>query len=156
MFSCVILLRCHGAGGRVDLETSLKSIVFFVGESVCAPFCAPLQNPDRRCKLQTKPCRTNNAKQTLEQHETSSEEHQEMLQNGSLEGVLGGPGAAWGALGHKIGAKRLPKSALEASGHPQNAPGEPPDPPRSEKLLDFRVVPGWYPETLGRAPGSFF
>jgi len=53
MFSCVILLRCHGAGGRVDLDRSLKSIGFCGGISMCA-FLRAAKKTERRSQHETR------------------------------------------------------------------------------------------------------
>ena len=84
--------------GEWTLKNNEKSLVF-VGESVCAPFCAPLQNLKNVTKIKRKPNPKNNEKRTREQHtktsKNASKKHQKIVQNGSPEGVLGGPGASW-------------------------------------------------------------
>ena len=70
-----------------------------MGESVCAPFCAPLQKQENRFPNQTKTKPKNNEKRTHEQHtkniKKTSKKHRKILQNGSPEGVLRGPGGSW-------------------------------------------------------------
>ena len=50
-------------------------------------------------KIKRQPNQKNNAKRTREQHtktsRITSKNHQQIVQNGSPEGVLGGPGASW-------------------------------------------------------------
>ena len=84
--------------GEWTLKNHENSLVF-VGESVCAPFCAPLQNLINATKIKRKPNQKNNEKRTREQHtktsKSASKNHQKIVQHGSPEGVLGGPGASW-------------------------------------------------------------
>ena len=83
--------------GEWTLKNNENSLVF-VGESVCAPFCAPLQKQKTRPKSnesRTKKQRKTNTRATHQNIKNYIKKHQKNVQNGSPEGVLGGPGASW-------------------------------------------------------------
>ena len=111
----------------------MKIHCFFVGESVCAPFCAPLQNLKNTTKIKRKPNQKNNEKRTREHHTKTSiitsKNHPKIIQNDSPEGVLGSPGASW-PQGRRqeppkidFGAFRAPKkNFVRARGRPKEIP----------------------------------
>ena len=65
---------------------------------MCA-FLRAASNTKNATKIKRKPSQKNNEKRTREQHtktsNNSSTNHPKIIQNGSPEGVLGGPGASW-------------------------------------------------------------
>ncbi len=82
-------------------EWTLKNIeisLVFVGESVCAPFSAAPQEQEHRDQHLTKTEPKNNEQRTREQHPKTLQTHEKtfkIIQNGSPDGVLGGPRASW-------------------------------------------------------------
>ena len=114
-------------------EWTLKNIkcsLVFVGESVCAPFCAPLQKQENRFPNQTKTepkkQRKTNTRATHKNTPKTSSNHRNILQNGTPEGVLRGPGGSW-PQGRRQeppkisfgGFRRPPKNSMAAPGGAQ-------------------------------------
>ena len=83
-------------------EWSLKTIeisLVFVGESVCAPFSAALEEQENRdqhlTKTEAKKQRKTDTGATPENIKNTFKKHPKIIKNCSPEGVLGGPRASW-------------------------------------------------------------
>ena len=134
----------------MDLEKPLK-FVGFVGESVCAPFCAPLKNKNAVAKFKRKPCQQTNENK----HSSNTTHHQKSINNalkwlpgGGVGGSRGGLGSSWApdrrqeAPEISFGDLRVPKKrAREAPGPPQRR--------KVDRFQGPRGVPGGSGEGSG-------
>ena len=152
-----VFLRCLASWSRRRRESEPRQIVkihrFLLGNQYVRLFA-------RRLKTQTAVAnfKRNRAEQTTRnKHSSNTKHHQKSIKKCSKIAPWRGCWGVPGRLGELLGTRSAPRGSRNQlwrpPGAPKTRPG--PDTPRSEKLLDFRV-PGWYPETLGRAPGRCF
>ena len=136
-FSCAVWLPGRGAGGRVDLEKPLKFIGFCGGISMCAFLRAasktrkPLpKSNENRAKKQRK----TNTRATHQNIKKTLKHNRKILQNGSPEGVLRGPGGSW----PQVRRQEPPKISFGGFRAPKKIVGGRPGAPQENFRMIFR------------------